>query len=144
MELRPRGVTVGRRRQPRDYQGYDPAMRDIHSAGASALLLLALSSCGPAPAPPGPVPAQTLAPCHGEFVADVDTSVPGEATPEAAAVAWASSGRAPSGAPTEGWKATDEAMQRGGDFTVNSGDWTVGLTRTVPGGWLVSGLRCGE
>lgn len=119
-------------------------MRDIRSAGAAALLLLALSSCGPPPTPTSPVPAQTPAPCHGEFVADVDTSVPGEATPEAAAVAWAISARAPSGAPTGGWMATDEAMERSGDLTVNSGDWTVGLTRTIPGGWLVSGLRCGD
>lgn len=123
-------------------------MRDIHSAGVAALLLLALCSCGTSPTPAGPVTAQTPAkspaPCHGEFVADVDTSVPGEATPEAAAVAWATSRGAPAGAPTGGWKAADEAMEHGGDLTVNSGDWTVGLTRTIPGGWLVSGLRCGD
>lgn len=76
------------------------------------------------------------APCHGAFVADVDTSVPGEPTPEAAAVAWASSGFAPSGAPTDGWKATDDRSAR-------SGDWIVGVSRTIPGGWVLSGLGCG-
>ena len=76
------------------------------------------------------------APCHGAFVADVDTSVPGEPTPEAAAVAWARSGFAPAGAPPDGWKATD-------DRTVRSGDWIVGVSRTIPGGWVFSGLGCG-
>jgi hypothetical protein len=139
-------VPLRRHRQgsPGTCTRYDPAMRVIHSAGVAALVLLALSSCGTPSTPTGPVPAQTPpARCHGEFVADVDTSVPGEATPEAAAVAWASSERAPSGAPTVGWKATDTA-QSSGDLTVNSGDWTLGLTRTVPGGWVVSGLRCGN
>lgn len=82
------------------------------------------------------------APCHGAYVADVDTrvpgvdiNIPGEPTPEAAAVAWAKSVIAPSGAPTDGWKAIDEQ-------TVRSGDWIVGVTRTVTGGWVVSGLRC--
>jgi hypothetical protein len=76
------------------------------------------------------------APCHGAYVADVDTSVPGEPTPEAASVACAQSVVAPSGAPTDGWKATD-------DRTVQSGDWIVGVSRTIPGGWVVSGLGCG-
>jgi hypothetical protein len=83
------------------------------------------------------------APCHGVHVADVDTSVPGEPTPEAAAVAWSNSVLAPSGAPTDGWKATDEREERSGERTARSGDWIVGVSRTVPGGWVVSGLGCG-
>ena len=74
--------------------------------------------------------------CHGAYLSDIDTSVPGEPTPEAAAVAWAQSEAAPSGAPTDGWKATD-------DRTVRSGDWIVGVSRTISGGWVVSGLGCG-
>lgn len=89
-------------------------------------------------------------PCHGAYVSDVDTSVPGmdisvpgETTPEAAAVAWSKSVVAPSGAPTDGWKATDERAERSGERTVRSGDWIVGVSPTLPGGWVVSGLGCG-
>ncbi len=82
------------------------------------------------------------APCHGAYVADVDTSVPGEPTPEAAALAWAESGAAPAGAPTEGWKAVDDRDEPGGLPKARSGDWTVGVTPTIPGGWVVSGLGC--
>lgn len=116
---------------------------NVRSAGVAALVVAALSSCGTAPTSAGAVPAQTMAPCHGAYAADVDTSVPGEPTPEAAAVAWSISALAPSGAPTVDWKATDGLIERTGERTVSSGDWTVGLSRTVPGGWLVSGLRCG-
>lgn len=78
--------------------------------------------------------ASTVA-CHGAYVADIDTSVPGDPTPEAAAAAWAKSVVAPAGAPTDEWKQADEQ-------TVRSGDWIVGVSRTVPGGWVVSGLGC--
>jgi hypothetical protein len=82
-------------------------------------------------------------PCHGAYVADVDTSVPGEPTPEAAALAWAKSGAAPSGAPTDGWKAVDDPEEQNGLRKARSGDWLAGVSRTVPGGWIVSGLGCG-
>lgn len=121
-------------------------------AGAAVLILFALSACTSAPAS---TPAATMtaastqaapgketAPCHSAYVNDVDTrvpgvdtNVPGEPTPEAAAVAWAKSVLAPSGAPTVGWVAIDEQ-------TARSGDWIVGVTRTVTGGWVVDGLGC--
>lgn len=121
-------------------------------AGAAAFILLALSACttDPVPAPTTTTaaasteaaPGKETAPCHGAYVNDVDTrvpgvdtNVPGEPTPEAAAVAWAKSVLAPSGAPTEGWVAIDEQ-------TARSGDWIVGVTRTVTGGWVVDGLGC--
>jgi hypothetical protein len=103
-------------------------------------------SGGPSPArvvlaPTTPAPTDTApgkgASCHGAYLADVDTSVPGEATPEAAAVAWAKSVNAPPGAPTDGWKATDERKERSRERTVRSGDWIVGLSSTVPVGWVV-------
>lgn len=62
---------------------------------------------------------------------------------EAAAVAWAKSVSAPSGAPTGGRKATDVQKERRGERTVRSGDRIVGLSSNVPGGWVVSGLGCG-
>jgi len=116
------------------------AVRDkaenVGRAGVLALILFTLSSCAAQPASTGAVPSGSAAPCHGAYVADVDTSVPGEPTPEAAAVAWAKSVNAPSGAPTDGWKAVDER-------TARSGDWNAGVSRTIPGGWVVSGLGCG-
>ena len=112
-------------------------------AGAAAALLLALSACVTTPpAPPVAVTGQNATPCHGPYVADIDTSVPGEATPEAAAVAWSRSILAPSGAPIDGWKTTAEQTDRSGERTVRSGDWVVGVSRTIPGGWVVSGLGC--
>ena len=110
----------------------------MQAAGAATVLLFALSACASAPAPTVTAPGQGLTPCHDPFVADVDTSVPGEATPEAAAVAWSKSKSTftPSGAPHDGWKSTDER-------TVRSGDWVVGVSRTISGGWVVSGLGCG-
>lgn len=118
-------------------QSYAAAMRkNIGIAGVVALILFTLSSCAVQPASTGTVPDASAAPCHGAYVADVDTSVPGEPTPEAAAVAWAKSVIAPSGAPTHGWKAVDE-------LTVRSGDWIAGVSTTIPGGWVVSGLGCG-
>ena len=110
----------------------------MQAAGAAGVLLFVLSACASAPAPAVTAPGQSLTACHGSFVADVDTSVPGEATPEAAAVAWSKSKSilTPSGAPHYGWKSTDEK-------TVQSGDWVVGVTRTISGGWVVSGLGCG-
>ncbi|MFF2243849.1 hypothetical protein ACFVTM_06670 [Arthrobacter sp. NPDC058130] len=106
-------------------------------AGVSALILFVLSSCATAPASTeiAREPASSVA-CHGAYVADIDTSVPGEPTPIAAAVAWAKSVVAPSGAPIDGWKEVDQQ-------TVRSGGWTVGVSRTNPGGWVVSGLGCG-
>ena len=83
------------------------------------------------------------APCHGAYVADVNTSVPGEATPEAAAMAWSQSVLAPSGAPTDGWEAVDDREKWSGLRKARSGDWIVGVTPTIPGGWVVSGLGCG-
>ena len=118
-------------------QPYDAAMlKNVGIAGVLALSLFTLSSCAVQPASTGTVPSGSAAPCHGAYVADVDTSVPGEPTPEAAAVAWAKSLNAPSGAPTGGWKAGDEQ-------TAGSGDWNAGVSRTIPGGWVVSGLGCG-
>jgi hypothetical protein len=113
----------------------------IPAAGAgAAAVLLALTSCATASTQEmTSANAQTAMPttqCHGAYVADVDTSVPGEATPETAAIAWSKSVAAPSGAPTSGWKATDELTQQ-------SGDWIIGVSQTVPGGWVVSGLGCG-
>jgi hypothetical protein len=96
-------------------------------AGVVALLLLALSSRATTPAPTDTAPGKGAS-CHGAYLADVDTSVPGEATPEAAAVAWAESVNAPPGAPTDGWKATDERKERSRERTVRSGDWIVGLS----------------
>lgn len=121
---------------------------------SGVLFLFALSACTTAPVPTptattlatatatATAPGKDTVPCHGAYVNDADTripavdiNVPGEATPELAAVAWAKSVNAPSGAPTDGWKATDE-------HTVRSGDWIVGVTRTVTGSWVVSGLGC--
>ncbi|MDQ0075720.1 hypothetical protein J2S97_000885 [Arthrobacter oryzae] len=48
----------------------------------------------------------------------------------------------PSGAPTDGWKTIDERTERSGERTVRSGDWVVGVSRTLSGGWIVSGLGC--
>ena len=118
-------------------QPYDAAMlKNVGIGGVMALILFTLSSCAVQPASTGTVPSGSAGPCHGAYVADVDTSVPGEPTPEAAAVAWAESVNAPSGAPTEGWKVVDEQ-------TARSGDWIAGVSRTIPGGWVVSGLGCG-
>lgn len=107
---------------------------------AAAAVLLALTSCAATTTQDmTAASAQTTppaTPCHGAYVADVDTSVPGEPTPEAAAIAWAKSVIAPTGAPTSGWKPTDE-------LTLQSGNWIVGVTQTIPGGWVVSGLGCG-
>lgn len=108
------------------------------AAGASAVVLFALSACSAAPAPAVTAPSHGHTPCHDPFVADIDTSVPGETTPEAAAVTWAQSKSSltPAGAPTMGWRSTDE-------LTVQSGDWVVGVSQTISGGWVVSGLGCG-
>jgi hypothetical protein len=111
-------------------------------AGVVALLLLALSSRATTPAPTDTAPGKGAS-CHGAYLADVDTGVPGEATPEAAAVAWAKSVNAPPGAPTDGWQATDERKERSRERTVRSGDWIVGRSSTAPVGWVVSGLGCG-
>ena len=111
------------------------------------LVLLALTSCASAPAPPqtgAPVPTatvttgETATACHDPFVADVDTSVPGAATPVEAAAEWAAEHpAAPSGAPTVGWTPVDAQ-------TVRSGDWIVGVSPTISGGWVVSGLGCAD
>jgi hypothetical protein len=120
-----------------DLQPYDAGMRkNVGIAGVIAVILFTLSSCAVLPASTGTVPDASAAPCHGAYVADVDTSIPGEPTPEAAATAWAKSVIAPSGAPTHGWKAVNE-------LTVRSGDWIAGVSPTIPGGWVVSGLGCG-
>lgn len=108
---------------------------NARTAGGAALVLFTFSSCAAAPTATEAVPSART-PCYGAYVSDVDTSVPGEPTREAAAVAWAKSVVAPSGAPTVGWKATDE-------LTAQSGDWIVGVSRTTSGGWIVSGLGCG-
>lgn len=73
--------------------------------------------------------------CHGEFVADVDTSVEGATSQVGAAEAWAAHTSAPDGAPLAGW-VLDE------DGSVTNGAWRLGLTRTDSGGWIVSGLDC--
>lgn len=109
----------------------------VRLATAAALLLVVLSSCATAPASTDTAAGGVPAPCHGAYVSDVDTRATGEATPGAAAVAWAKSVLAPSGAPPDGWKAVDER-------TLRSGDWIVGVARTVSGGWLVDGLGCGS
>lgn len=101
-----------------------------------ALLLGALSSCGTNESPPTGPTAAVVPPCHGAFVADVDTDAKGEATMKRAAEAWAKSAQAPSGAPTTGWAEVDVN-------TLQRGDWTMGLTPTRSGGWIVSGLGCG-
>jgi hypothetical protein len=128
-------------------QPYDAAMRkNVGAAGVTALILFALSSCATkpastdtaaAPASTAIAPDKGAAPCHGAYLSAVDTSVPGEATPEAAAVAWSKSALAPSGAPTDGWKAVD-------DRTRGSGDWIVRVVHVSPDGWLVDGLGCGS
>jgi hypothetical protein len=121
-------------------------MRRTFGVTGALLVLLALASCASAPAPPqkgAPVPTATVTTgettaCHNPFVADVDTSVPGAATPVEAATEWAAKHpAAPSGAPTAGWTPIDAQ-------TVRSGDWIVGVSPTIPGGWVVSGLGCGD
>lgn len=118
---------------------YDAVMAGrLQAAGAAAVLLLALSSCATGPTQAVTESDLSDTPCHSPFVADVDTSVAGEATPEAAAMAWSKSKSpfTPSGAPHGGWKSSHEQ-------TVRSGDWVVGVSRTISGGWIVSGLGCG-
>lgn len=97
-------------------------------AGRSGVLcLFALSSCATTPmtadTAAAPVstevaPTKGAVPCHGAYLSKFDTSVPREATPEAAAVTWVKSALAPSGAPADGWTAVD-------DQTLKSGDWIV-------------------
>ncbi len=121
-------------------------MKDnVRMAGAATALLLVLTSCATTPAPADTATGQGATPCHDPYVADIDTSAPGEATPEAAAVAWSWSKSilTPSDAPNDGWKATDDWAEQSGERTVRNGDWVVGVSRTVSGGWLVSGLGCG-
>lgn len=118
-------------------QAYDSAMkRNGGTIGVSTLILVTLASCGVPPASMDTTPSSSAVPCHGAYVADVDTSVPGEPTFGMAAEAWAKSAMAPSGAPSGGWDVVD-------GVTMRSGDWAVGLTQTVGGGWVVSGLGCG-
>lgn len=118
-------------------QPYDAAVRkNVGIAGVTAAIVFTSASCAVQPASTGIVPSGSAVPCHGAFVADVDTSVPGEPTPEGAALVWAKSVSAPSGAPTEGWNVVDEQM-------VRSSDWIVGVSPTITGGWVVSGLGCG-
>jgi hypothetical protein len=122
-------------------------MRRTFGVTGALLVLFALGSCASAPAPPQartPVPTaavtagETAPPCHDPYVADIDTSVPGAATPVEAAAEWAAKyPSAPSGAPTAGWTRIDVQ-------TVRSGDWIVGVSPTIPGGWVVSGLGCGD
>lgn len=118
-------------------RGYDAFMRvTMQAVGAATICVLSACSSVPLPADSGSSMHPTA--CHGPYVADVDTSVPGEATPEGAALAWSETNSIlrPSGAPQHGWKLVD-------DKTVRSGNWFVGVSRTLSGGWIVSGLSCG-
>jgi hypothetical protein len=82
-------------------------------------------------------PTPQAAHCVGEFVADLDVSAPGSVSEVRAAEEWAAHVSAPDGTPRGGWVLDD-------DGTVTSGEWTVGLTETDSGGWVVSGLDCAD